>query len=44
MRREAYPAETPERNPRPEQIMPAYLYLMGPASAGVTGRSLDAQG
>ena len=44
MRREAYPAETPGSNPRPEQIMPAYLYLMGPASAGVTGRSLNAQG
>ncbi len=44
MRREAYPAEAPERNPPPERIMPAYLYLMGPASAGVTGRSLDAQG
>ena len=44
MRREAYPAESPASNPHPAQIMAAYLYLMGPASRGVTGCSLDAQG
>ena len=44
MRRAAYPAEPPQRNPHPARIMPAYLYLMGPASTGVTGCSLDAQG
>lgn len=43
MRRVAYPAESPMVNPLPEQIMPAYLYLMGPDSKGVTGQSLDAQ-
>jgi NAD(P)-dependent dehydrogenase (short-subunit alcohol dehydrogenase family) len=43
MRREAYPAEVPTRNPAPLAIMPAYLYLMGDASAGVTGQTLDAQ-
>lgn len=43
MRRVAYPAESPMINPLPEQIMPAYLYLMGPDSKGVTGQSLDAQ-
>ena len=43
MRRTAYPAEPPQRNPSPAAIMPSYLYLMGPASAGVSGRSLDAQ-
>lgn len=44
MRRAAYPAETPTRNPDPADIMAAYLYLMGDASIGVNGRSLDAQG
>ena len=43
MRRAAYPAEMPTRNPDPADIMPAYLYLMGDASIGVNGRSLDAQ-
>jgi NAD(P)-dependent dehydrogenase (short-subunit alcohol dehydrogenase family) len=44
MRRAAYPAEVPSRNPAPEQIMPGYLYLMGPDSIGNSGQSLDAQG
>ncbi len=44
MRRAAYPAEVPTRNPDPEGIMAAYLYLMGDDSLGVNGRSLDAQG
>lgn len=44
MRAFAYPAEMPEKNPTPEQIMPLYLYLMGPDSAQVNGQSLDAQG
>jgi NAD(P)-dependent dehydrogenase (short-subunit alcohol dehydrogenase family) len=44
MRRAAYPAEMPTRNPDPADIMAAYLYLMGDASIGVNGRSLDAQG
>ncbi len=43
MRRAAYPAEDPTRNPRPEQIMPLYLYLMGADSEGVTGQAFDAQ-
>lgn len=43
MRRTAYPAENPAVNPLPEQIMPAYLYLLGPDSRGVTGGSFDAQ-
>jgi NAD(P)-dependent dehydrogenase (short-subunit alcohol dehydrogenase family) len=43
MRRTAYPAENPPVNPAPEQIMPAYLYLIGPDSRGITGQSLDAQ-
>lgn len=44
MRAQAYPAEDPGRNPTPEQIMPVYLYLMGPDSAGVTGQAFDARG
>ena len=43
MRRSAYPAETPTDNPSPEQIMPAYLYLMGDDSRGVTGQAFNAQ-
>lgn len=43
MRATAYPAEDPATLKTPEQIMPAYLYLMGSDSSGVTGQSLDAQ-
>lgn len=43
MRAVAYPAENPGTLKTPEQIMPAYLYLMGSDSRGVTGQSFDAQ-
>ena len=43
MRRSAYPGEEPSTNPNPEEIMPTYLYLMGPDSIGVNGESLQAQ-
>jgi len=43
MRRTAYPAETPTKNPAPQNIMPAYLFLMGDDSAGITGRAFDAR-
>lgn len=43
MRASAYPAENPIHNPTPEEIMPVYLYLMGEASKGVTGKAFDAQ-
>ncbi len=43
MRASAYPAENPESVATPEQIMPLYLYLMGPDSKTVNGQSLDAQ-
>lgn len=43
MRAQAYPGENPANNPTPESIMPVYLYLMGPDSAGVNGQALDAQ-
>lgn len=44
MRAHAYPAENPENNPTPEDIMPAFLYLMGRDSLDVTGQQLNAQG
>ena len=43
MRAQAYPAEEPGKNPLPEQIMPVYLYLMGPDSSGVSGQAFNAQ-
>jgi NAD(P)-dependent dehydrogenase (short-subunit alcohol dehydrogenase family) len=43
MRALAYPAEDPDKNPAPEELMPVYLYLMGKDSEGVNGQQLDAQ-
>src|SRR5690606_29834873 len=43
MRAQAYPAENPLNNPLPEEIMPVYLYLMGPDSRGVNGQAFNAQ-
>ena len=43
MRAHAYPAENPQQNPAPEDLMPIYLYLMGKDSQGVNGQKLDAQ-
>ena len=43
MRAQAYPGENPASNPTPEEIMPVYLYLMGPDSFGVNGQAFDAQ-
>jgi len=43
MRLEAYPAEDRDALKRPEEILPAYIYLLGPDSQGVTGQSIDAQ-
>lgn len=43
MRLEAYPAEDRDKLLRPEDIMPAYVYLLGPESKGVTGQSIDIQ-
>jgi len=43
MRAKAYPQEDPLSLPTPEQIMPAYLYLMGEDSSHLNGQSLDAQ-
>ncbi|MEO4046277.1 YciK family oxidoreductase [Pseudomonas sp. CAU 1711] len=43
MRAQAYPGENPANNPLPEEILPVYLYLMGPDSRGVNGQAFDAQ-
>ena len=43
MRLEAYPAEDREKLLGPEDILNAYIYLLGPDSHGITGESLDAQ-
>ena len=43
MRAQAYPAENPENLKTTEDIMPAYLYLMGADSRSVNGHSIDAQ-
>ncbi|MGP9497985.1 MULTISPECIES: YciK family oxidoreductase [unclassified Halomonas] len=43
MRRSAYPGEDPATLRMPNDIMPTYLWLMGPDSAGVSGQKFDAQ-
>lgn len=43
MRAAAYPAEDPERLKTPAEVLAPYLYLLGPDSRGITGRSFDAQ-
>jgi NAD(P)-dependent dehydrogenase (short-subunit alcohol dehydrogenase family) len=41
-RRQLYPGEDPTRLPEPDSIAPAYLYLLGADSIGVTGQALSA--
>ena len=43
MRASAYPAEDPDTLKTPEEILGVYLYLLGPDSRGVSGKSFDAQ-
>ncbi len=43
MRAEAYPAEDRDRLVRPEEITTPYLFLLGPASAGISGEHFDVQ-
>lgn len=43
MRARAYPGENPNTLPKPDEIMAAYLYLIGPDSKGTTGQQFDAQ-
>lgn len=41
MRRQAFPAEDRDLLHAPEQLLPAYLYLLGPDSRGITGRQFS---
>ena len=43
MRRQAYPAEDITTLPAPESLMAPFVALLGPQSAGVSGRAFDAQ-
>lgn len=43
MRKEAFPAEDESKLTTPKDILPVYLYLLGPDSKNVTGQSIDAQ-
>lgn len=43
MRKQAFPAENPATLAKAEEIMPAYLYLMGRDSIGVSGQQMNAQ-
>jgi NAD(P)-dependent dehydrogenase (short-subunit alcohol dehydrogenase family) len=43
MRAAAYPGEDPQSRPDPATLMAPYVWLLGPASRGVTGHSLDCQ-
>lgn len=43
MREEAYPAEDPETNPLPKEIMNLYVYLMCDVSEEINGQSINAQ-
>ncbi|MBI3899094.1 MAG: YciK family oxidoreductase [Gammaproteobacteria bacterium] len=42
-RAQAYPAENPLAHPPAADIMSTYLYLLGPASRGVSGRAFTAE-
>lgn len=43
MRLQAYPAEDRSTLPEPQSIVAPYLYLLGPDSRGITGRTIDCQ-
>ncbi len=43
LRLRAYPATDPSRWADPDTILNAYLYLMGPDSKGITGKTIAAQ-
>jgi len=38
-RQHTHPGESPSSRPRPETLMPVYLYLIGPDSRGVSGQA-----
>jgi NAD(P)-dependent dehydrogenase (short-subunit alcohol dehydrogenase family) len=41
LRRQTHPGEPPAARQAPEHLMPAYLFLLGPASRGVSGQIFD---
>ena len=41
MRRQAYPAEDAAALPEPAAVLAPFLYLLGPASAGINGQAFD---
>jgi NAD(P)-dependent dehydrogenase (short-subunit alcohol dehydrogenase family) len=43
MRRQAYPSEEVATLPLPETLIAPYLFLLGPASTGISGGSFDCQ-
>jgi NAD(P)-dependent dehydrogenase (short-subunit alcohol dehydrogenase family) len=43
MRKVAYPGEDPDSIKSPRQVIPPYLFLLGPDSRGISGMSLDCQ-
>lgn len=43
MRASAFPGEDPRTRPAPEEIMPAYLYLMGKDSLEISGQAINIQ-
>ncbi len=43
MRLAAYPAEDRDLLKTPEEVLPTYIFLLGPDSQGINGESLDAQ-
>ncbi len=43
LRARTYPGMDPDQWPLPEVAVPAFLYLLGPDSRGVTGQALDGQ-
>lgn len=43
MRRQAFPAEDPSKLAEPASVVGPYVYLLGPASRGVNGKSFDCQ-
>ncbi len=43
LRLAAYPAENRDKLKTPDEILPVYIYLLGPDSQGVTGESLNSQ-
>ncbi|HSD59754.1 MAG TPA: SDR family NAD(P)-dependent oxidoreductase [Burkholderiales bacterium] len=42
-RQRTHPGELKDQLPKPEDLMPVYLYLMGPDSRGVTGQVFSCQ-